>query len=896
MPTGESAGSIYITVDADGSPLIRELQKTESASASAAQSIARNLNIVRETADGVTVKFGQTEEAARSLAVAEDSAAKASAEAAAAVKAVGAAAEHTVPQISAMSGAVRVLSGEQSIRAIERFGVSLGLGGAAVAAFPLIGLLAIGELVSRVAGHFDKLSESEKQFSEESKKATEEAKRQSEAFDRLEVSRAKIELGGIAATGVSDFFAGTKAAENQAALTEQTAHLEQMTTQLTAAKKEAASLGLVAGAAFSYANKIDAQTDAIKAQKLVVNGLADSVREYDLAQKPLLDAQLAQQKAANAGGLQGAQLSNQGAALTGEVARAAAIRSIQEGQIHASKQADIDAMADRQAAAIASAAEEVRVAKQKESDITADQAAELPKRIAIIQAEGQAKKLGKDPDEFAIISAETAGKVAEAQRKADQDILNSHAQTIAAENRLDESRATYAREQIDNIAKYDLKVQEGIEHDTEELTRAMAENVRKADEARTRSANLSQRTGQLQVQRTGVTAESDNEVAKLQAQQAYALQIVHTKQQELEYAAQMAAFDERALQLKIATAEQELFQAVAEQNLIPTREGSLKIEEDSLKIEQAKAALAKQQIEDQTKIIELKQKTSIEDQLQVELTQQIEGIAKSVGDALAAGIAGPHKKKTSIGQDIGNDIVKALKSTGQHALGDIFTAAIKGAFQASGASAAAAKLGGLIFGSPAHAGPNGPVAASGGLLGALSGALHIPGLGGAANAAPQAAATAAQTAAIAANTAALAANTVALGGEVAASAAGGAAGLAGGAGGALSTILPILKTFIPFLASGGPINKDGLIYAHSGEHVLNEDQVLGNSPMPNIPALAGRGIGSTSFSNAMSVNSASNSFSVGAIHLHGVRDMQDVARRLPNVLKAASSRFQPASS
>ena len=56
------------------------------------------------------------------------------------------------------------------------------------------------------------------------------------------------------------------------------------------------------------------------------------------------------------------------------------------------------------------------------------------------------------------------------------------------------------------------------------------------------------------------------------------------------------------------------------------------------------------------------------------------------------------------------------------------------------------------------------------------------------------------------------------------------------------------------------------------------------------------GVGTAALSSTMSVNSASSAFSVGAIHLHGVRDMQDVARRLPNFLKASSNKFQPASS
>lgn len=67
---------------------------------------------------------------------------------AASIDKVASAASHTVPQIAAASGAIRVLDGALPIRAVERFAVTtLGLGPILQAAFPVIGAIALGEVV-----------------------------------------------------------------------------------------------------------------------------------------------------------------------------------------------------------------------------------------------------------------------------------------------------------------------------------------------------------------------------------------------------------------------------------------------------------------------------------------------------------------------------------------------------------------------------------------------------------------------------------------------------------------------------------------------------------------------------------------------------------------------------
>lgn len=86
------------------------------------------------------------------LALAQQKAAAAAEEFALAQKAVGAATEHVVPEMAAASAEIRVFEGTLPIRAVERFlSTTLGLGPVMKAAFPIVGAIALGEMLGVVA-------------------------------------------------------------------------------------------------------------------------------------------------------------------------------------------------------------------------------------------------------------------------------------------------------------------------------------------------------------------------------------------------------------------------------------------------------------------------------------------------------------------------------------------------------------------------------------------------------------------------------------------------------------------------------------------------------------------------------------------------------------------------
>jgi hypothetical protein len=707
VPTGENAGGIYVTVDADNQPIITKLGQTESIARAAGENIAAGFNEGAAAGDKMTASIVR----------------------------VGAAATHTVPEISAMSGAIRVLSGEQSIRAIERLGVSvLGLGKAAQAAFPLIGAIAIGELVTRVYERFTKVSDNEKEAAKSAREFTDEIQAADDKVRSLDADMARLRDGAVAGLGV--------------ALNNAVSEVSDKVNALQAAKDKlngpqtVSGVGASGAAVLSHSSRSSqASPEALAAQAANAQ-LIEALRKVDVAKQELDNARV----------------------------------------------------------------EAAKKAAKEESDAERD-------RVALLEASIDHLK-------------DVQRRKEEAQRKADEE---------------DKRRAAAVK----SLRESEIRTLEEDGRLMDEQIRTNAESARAASEAASREASLTQRTGQIAAQKTGVGAESANELDKLRAQQQYAEQIVHTKAQEIAYAQQMAAFDEKALQLKISIAQAELIQAVQEQNLIPTREGELKIAEDSLKIEQAKAALAKQQVEDETKIAEMKMKQSLAGQIIGKVGTGPGSIADAaniqIANTTATAIDGISAALGRAAQG-GQNLSKIFQQLGKSVLGEVVSGI--------------AKIG----------------------LQMLTTAL----VGKAAGSAIAVAEVTSAAAVGAANAAAATAAIPIIGPELAPAV-------------AAATFAEIMA-FAPLASydKGGPIKEDQIARVHKGEYVLTADQAAGKVAIPTFTG--GGAVGSTPFTNSMAVNSSSAAFSVGAIHLHGVRDMQDVARRLPNVLKAASSRFQPASS
>lgn len=839
MPTGESAGGVYITIDADAGPLLAKYAAVESASRNAGQRIGGAL------ASPIVDEFGRAQAAVTDLsgaliselAPAAQKAAVASSEAAVAVKAMGTAAAGSVTQIQATSGTLRVLEGgtQGSIRAAERFLTILpGVGEALQAAFPIVGAIALAEILVRVAGKFGEVSEADKAFRDGLAKTDDEIKSVDHSIENLNARLQTLQFGAAAgkSVGLDIAKANERDAEQAVAAAQQKAEfLKSIADQNAGFAAQAARMGPAGSVAFSGVSAIAPSVDPKKT-------------------------------------LQAAQLA------AGEVVKA------QQQQVESAKQVELA---------------EAELDAQKKSD-------------------------AKSASEAAIEASNKALAATRADYEAEGKSLDQ-----VMEKRRAAATSSLLLAGVPNKTVFSPDDAEVLIKASEEMVKASEEFLKNMKSSAEEAARL--QTDAVKVQGDQAIAETGKQ--KLQIEQQYETQAVHTAQQRIAYQEELNALDEQETSTRIASLEaaqqwQELYGQTDE----AARTG--------VEVEREKDRQIQQQIQDQTKLNKLKTESNIADQLQVELAQQVESIAKSAGDALANGLLGKRGKKESIGQAIGQDIVNSLKSTGQHILGDVFTSAIKEALQASGVNQAAAKLGGVIFGTPANPATGAP--ATGGILGKLAGALHIPGVGvtpagtphspavtatAAQQAQAQQARSAAQIQQIVTATNQIQTTIAQIPGELqqilAAVTKGAACSCESASSGKVSAIAGIVGalagvgTFLGGLGvfggggggdasadEGGYLKQDLLVQAHKGEYILNPNQVSGKQELPDfmrpVPVSGSVGTGTASLSSTTSVNSASSAFSVGAIHLHGVRDMQDVARRLPNVLKAASSRFQPASS
>jgi len=103
--------------------------------------------------------------------------------------------------------------------------------------------------------------------------------------------------------------------------------------------------------------------------------------------------------------------------------------------------------------------------------------------------------------------------------------------------------------------------------------------------------------------------------------------------------------------------------------------------------------------------------------------------------------------------------------------------------------------------------------------------------------------------------------------------------------------LAIKSFFGGFFADGGrpPVGIPSIVGERGPELFIPDTPGV---IIPNVPN--SNGIGSTNLTASMISNSSSNALSIGAVHVHGVRNVEEFARRLPNVLKSRSPTFSPA--
>ena len=271
-----------------------------------------------------------------------------------------------------------------------------------------------------------------------------------------------------------------------------------------------------------------ATIDKIKAQGQVVKDLAQQYRELQGQIDAATGKDLPRLQAQQSGAAGGTQEAGKLAAINRETEAFKASAALQIDLAHIAAEATIKGIEDAGSREIAEAAQRVRVAQATEQTITNIQAAELPKRLAAIQQQGNDEAAGKSRPEQGDIAAKTKNDLAAAKGESDKEIADAHGETLKAEAAQDEAYVSAQHGWMKEIQENWTKAYEQITKDRDHTFLYQAEKEAKAYVESLRAA-----IGQAQIAET--VAKAQGEVATAQVKAQYEQQGVHSLAQEITY-------------------------------------------------------------------------------------------------------------------------------------------------------------------------------------------------------------------------------------------------------------------------------------------------------------------------------------------------------------------------
>lgn len=519
-----------------------------------------------------------------------------------------------VSEIQATSGALRVLEGNSALRAAERFLTTIpGLGAALQFAFPVVGAIALLEGLSRLLGKSEELKAAEKELADATKAADDAFSHLQSTLDHLNVEHVTAIFGSAAGKG-----AETTVLEQQAQRIR--IHMDDLRDSINeVAYAEASSLKN-----YIPFHSSTASVDKIKAVGAELKTLGIELQEVE-GKIGHAQEQTGIAVAEEAGQVRAARIANEEKANSqlGQMARAVA-----ESKIFTVRNA---------------AAEEVRVAQEKEAAITAILERELPKRLDLIRQRGAAESQGKSAPEQQRIGVQTSGQVAEAEAEAAREAYTAHQAVVVAQRKQTQDAANEARDAWERA--YDA------------ITKAAKETSDAQERATEKAINAAARVQEIQDKSTGQQNELVVLGDKIRLEGTYGQQINHTLAQQLTYMQQLADLDARARQAKIdgLTADLAVAEAASDELRDVTRIATLRAEIAAATLQSLNASASAQ-----NKIEETARQKSLNGQLQ----QGFGHIPSGVGQAAAGGVVD--------GKGIGQAIKQSLTGIGKQMLGDVF--------------------------------------------------------------------------------------------------------------------------------------------------------------------------------------------------------------------------------
>ena len=653
MAVGESAGSVYVTIDGDISPLVAKYAQAETASRAAGAGVAAGFNTAANAADQTGASIADLIQVIREEGAAASLAAQRNAALAGSVRQIGQAAHGSVSEIQASGGAIRTAFGEQSIRAAERFVTLIpGVGAALQAVFPLIGGLALVEMLDRAFQKSEALTAAEKELQTQTENTDRAFLNMAQSIDRINAQRLGKEFGPAAG-------AGGEADAAKAKLGDLRNELQKAKDDMGALATEAQGKVLLRPTGGSvieeeYAPKFAAQREKIKQ---VIAQIA--VAEKELGEKQF---EAGQAGASQSGELAATRLANSEKALTQETAMAKAVSQSQITATRAAADQRIASLDSEYARVVQTGAAEVAEAQAKEKAITDTLAAELPKRLALIRSEAAADAQGKPQSEQDKIFGAVAGKETDVKGSAALEAFNAGEATTAAQNKatlsLIELNARLAQTLKDDVTHGWDEVAKASERASQDQQKALQKDMAlllKQSEEEQRAAE-----GRAHIAESVGKGQGELATARVKAQ--YEGQISHSIQQQVAYEQTLASIED-------ATYTKELTALAAKLKAAQALEDETEKAKQLLDIEAQIAALSGKA-----------QAAGVSAQGQIQKTQA-QGFGQQVGQVGTSGLSSLSNALAEGvirgGRGLGKDIRQSLQGIGKQLLGDAIKSSVE---------------------------------------------------------------------------------------------------------------------------------------------------------------------------------------------------------------------------
>jgi hypothetical protein len=634
MAVGESAGSVYVTIDGDAAPLMAAFSKAQTAAAAAGGQVASSFNAGASGADQITAAIERLTVALREESAASDLAMQRNIAMARGFGQIGQGAQSAGFSIRyALLGLKDLAEGRTTFALAEVTNQLVRLGPAALAGGAALGVLAAA-FYGPIAAAKDLQKEIDKTADDIDKGLEDEL----EHIERVNVAIQSLQFGATSGKRLEGIYTRQAADRDLDQVRKLSSEIQLLVSQ--AGQFKLTDLVPYLGA-----------KDRAAEQKEIIDKQAEQQKLLEDADKKQADvrenqAEVDRGAAQDAGRLSAARISarEQAANREAEIAKSSAELDIAAS--HQAAEARIASIHDPETAAREAADEEVRIAQERVDRIGSIEKAARDQSISDIRAKAGAESAGRTPNEQGVIQVKAQADIAAARDKFDSDQIAAQSQLQQAQG----NRAKLAAEQEKHAAEESGNAWRKF---YDQVTKGANEAVDARDRSVAKEIETQARVGEIGARAGGQVADLNVQRQKIALEAEYGTQVSHSREQELTYLRQIAAYDDAANTAKLGGLALDLQIAKAEGDTVRAAEIEARLVEASAKARNDSAAA-------QAKIATTTAQTSFG----ATLGQTAQSGAASLASAISRGVL-------EGGKGLGKDIRQSLAGIGREMLGDV---------------------------------------------------------------------------------------------------------------------------------------------------------------------------------------------------------------------------------